>query len=263
MYYGCKKEVEDKRDYKAYVCSTKPDIFPEKYEITIPEVKDQGIVNSCVAHALASFLEEAYKDDKTQFSAGFIYGYRPLGYSQDQGMYPREALKTLLKVGDVPRDKFNHNKEMPEIKDLVNENFNSLKVLADVYRIYSYARIYTQKEIKNLLFNDIPVPISIPVYNNLKYDKNTFIVQKPCGMCEGYHMILLVGWNENGFILQNSWGKDWGNNGRAILPYDYPIDSAWAISTEENNVYTYTTLWQKIYSFLIKMINRFKIYFHI
>lgn len=258
MYYGCKKEIEDKRDYKAYVCSTKPDIFPEKYEISIPTVKDQGIVNSCVAHSLASFLEETYKDSNTQFSTGFIYGYRPIGYSQDEGMYPREAIKTLLKVGDVPKDKFNHNKEMPEIKKLVEDNFDSLKLLADIYKIHSYARIYTNNEIKKLLYNDITVPISIPIYNNMQYDKDTFIVQGPCGKCDGYHMILLVGWNEKGFILQNSWGKDWGNNGRAILPYGYPIDSAWAISTEENSVYTYTTLWQKVYTLLIKVINRLK-----
>ena len=71
-------------------------------------------------------------------------------------------------------------------------------------------------------------------------------------------MILLVGWNKDGYIFQNSWGKMWGKNGRAILPFDYPIDSAWAISTDENDVYTYTTVWQKIYSFIIKVINRLK-----
>lgn len=258
MYYGCKKEIEDKRDYKAYVCSTKPDIFPEKYEISIPTVKDQGIVNSCVAHTLASFLEETYKDNNTQFSTGFIYGYRPVGYSQEQGMFPRQAIKTLLKVGDVPKDKFDHNKEMPEIKKLVDENFNNLKELADVYKIYSYARIYTQSEIKKILYNDVTVPISVPVYNSLQYDKNTFVIQEPSGKCEGYHMMLLVGWNERGYIVQNSWGLYWGDNGRAILPYDYPIDTAWAIATDENNVFTYTTLWQKIYTILIKVINRLK-----
>ena len=262
MYYGCKKEIKDKRDYKSYVCSIKPDILPDSYEITIPTVKDQGIVNSCVAHAVASFLEETYKDSNTQFSTGFVYGYRPTGYSQEEGMYPREAMKTLLKVGNVPKDKFDHNKEMPEIKRLVDENFNNLKELADIYKINSYARIYTQSEIKKLLYNDITVPISIPIYNDLAYNKNTYLIKEPTGNCEGYHMILLVGWNDKGYILQNSWGKDWGNNGRAILPYDYPIDSAWAIDTDDNYVYTYTTIWQKLYAFIIRMINRLKNLFH-
>lgn len=258
MYYGCKKELEDKRDYKAYICSSKPYDLPDSYEITVPNIKDQGIVNSCVAHSLASFLEETYKDFNIQFSTGFIYGYRPIGYSQDEGMYPREAMKTLLNIGNVPKENFSHNKEMPEIKKLVDSNFNKLKYLAKKYKIHSYARIYTNNEIKRILYNDVTVPISIPIYNNMQYDKSSFIVKEPLGKCEGYHMILLVGWNEKGFILQNSWGKDWGDNGKAILPYNYPIDSAWAIATDENSIYTYTTIWQKIYTILSKVINRLK-----
>jgi hypothetical protein len=44
--------------------------------------------------------------------------------------------------------------------------------------------------------------------------------------------------------------------GRATLPYDYEIDTAWAISTEDNAVITYQTIWQKIYSLIIKIINK-------
>ena len=258
MYYCCEKEVVDKRDYRMYVAATKASVYPDRYEITIPTVKDQGIVNSCVAHTLASFLEETHKDDNILFSTGFIYGYRPLGYSQTQGMYPRQAISTLLKIGDVPKAEFDHNKELPEIKELVDNNLAKLKPIAEQYKIHSYARIYTENEIKKLLINDITVPISIPVYNNLAYDKNTFIINNPIGDCNGYHMILIVGWNEDGYIIQNSWGKDWADNGRAILPYDYPIDTAWAIATEDNNVYTYTTIWQKIYAFILKLITLIK-----
>lgn len=253
MYYGCKKEIRDRRDYKAYVCSFKPDILPDEYEINIPIVKDQGIVNSCVAHTLASFLEETYKNNNIQFSTGFIYGYRPAGYSQDQGMFPRQAIKTLLKVGDVPKDKFDHNKEMPEIKKLVDENLDDLKSVADTYKIYSYARIYTKNEILKILYNDVTVPISIPVYNNLRLNDQNIILNDQTNF-DGYHMVLIVGWNKDGYIIQNSWGRDWGNNGRAILPYDYPIDSAWAIATDDNDVFTYTTIWQKIYGIFYKIL---------
>lgn len=257
MYYGCKKEIIDKRDYKMKVCTThKIPYYPEKYEIKMPKVKDQGIVNSCVAHSLSTFLEESYIDENKTFSTGFIYGYRPLGYSQEEGMYPREAIKTLYKIGDVEEDKFSHNKEIPEIKKLVEANIETLKPLADDYKIKSYARIYTIDEIKKCLYNNCPVPISIPVKNNLRVDKNNIIQNK--GNIEGYHMVILYGWNDKGFLLQNSWGKDWGIDGRAILPYDYEIDSAWAISTENNNIDTYQTILQQIYRFILKIINLFK-----
>ena len=255
MYYGCKKEIDDKRDYKSYIYSAKSTTLPEKYKITMPEVKDQSIVNSCVAHSLATFLEETYKQENIKFSTGFIYGYRPDDYDQGDGMYPREALKTLLKIGDVPKENFDYNKEMPEIKQLVNSKLELLKTIAEEYKIQSYSRIYTESEIKKCIYNDIAVPISIPIYNDMKFN-DKFIINKPSGKCVGYHAIIIYGYNEDGWLIQNSWGKEWADGGRAILPYDYPIDTAWAIDTVDNNVITYTTVWQKLYVFILKLITK-------
>ena len=258
MYYGCKKEIEDKRDYKSYICNAKQTSFPIEYEINMPNVKDQSIVNSCVAYCLATFLEETHKNENIEFSTGFIYGYRPIGYNQGEGMYPRQALKTLLKIGDVPRSKFDHNKEMPEIKELVDKSLVDLVDLASNYKINSYSRIHTIQEIKKCIFNDIPVPISIPVYNDLAYNPISYIVKMPVGHNDGYHALIIYGYNENGWLIQNSWGKGWANQGRAILPYDYPIDSAWAIDTNDNNLLTYQTFWQKIRNFITNILNIFK-----
>jgi hypothetical protein len=36
----------------------------------------------------------------------------------------------------------------------------------------------------------------------------------------GGHAFALVGYNERGFVVQNSWGTDWGASGFAVLPYD-------------------------------------------
>ena len=35
----------------------------------------------------------------------------------------------------------------------------------------------------------------------------------------GGHAFALVGYNERGFVVQNSWGPDWGSKGFALLPY--------------------------------------------
>lgn len=37
---------------------------------------------------------------------------------------------------------------------------------------------------------------------------------------DGGHAFALVGFNEDGFVVQNSWGKSWGHNGFAVLAYD-------------------------------------------
>lgn len=47
----------------------------------------------------------------------------------------------------------------------------------------------------------------------------------------GGHAFALVGYNERGFVVQNSWGPDWGAAGFAVLPYDDWIvnaTDAWA-----------------------------------
>ena len=50
---------------------------------------------------------------------------------------------------------------------------------------------------------------------------------------EGGHAFALVGYNELGFVVQNSWGPEWGAHGLAILPYEEWVahgDDAWAVA---------------------------------
>lgn len=45
------------------------------------------------------------------------------------------------------------------------------------------------------------------------------IPNQPAGPEDGGHAIAIVGYNEDGFLLQNSWDEDWGTHGYAILTY--------------------------------------------
>ncbi len=63
---------------------------------------------------------------------------------------------------------------------------------------------------------------SLPV---MKYDEATKLT--------GAHSFALVGYNEFGFVVQNSWGTDWGASGFAILTYGDWVDNgtdAWVCS---------------------------------
>ena len=49
----------------------------------------------------------------------------------------------------------------------------------------------------------------------------------------GGHAFALVGYNERGFVVQNSWGTDWGASGFAILSYEDWVTNgtdAWAVA---------------------------------
>jgi hypothetical protein len=40
------------------------------------------------------------------------------------------------------------------------------------------------------------------------------------GRADGGHAVAIVGYTEDGFIVQNSWGRQWGLDGFALLPYE-------------------------------------------
>jgi len=42
----------------------------------------------------------------------------------------------------------------------------------------------------------------------------------------GGHAFALIGYNSDGFVVQNSWGADWGWHGFAILPYDDWVENS-------------------------------------
>jgi hypothetical protein len=56
-------------------------------------------------------------------------------------------------------------------------------------------------------------------------------VIEPGGTIDGGHAFALVGYTRDGFIVQNSWGEDWGTRGFALLTYEDWIrngNDAWA-----------------------------------
>jgi C1A family cysteine protease len=44
--------------------------------------------------------------------------------------------------------------------------------------------------------------------------------------------MVIYGWDERGWKFQNSWGRKWGNEGCATLPYSHPIREAYCLIDE-------------------------------
>ena len=61
-----------------------------------------------------------------------------------------------------------------------------------------------------------------------KGERQLHVIQRPVdARSAGGHAFALVGYNEVGFLVQNSWGTGWGKDGFATLPYEDWFDSAY------------------------------------
>jgi C1A family cysteine protease len=63
-----------------------------------------------------------------------------------------------------------------------------------------------------------PGPVSVSIGKGKNKLKLPVISRR--GRADAGHAIVLVGYTQQGFIIQNSWGKGWGAKGFALLPYE-------------------------------------------
>lgn len=227
---GCMPSPLDVRDYtRDQVCLTTYPI-PKTYRISGMKILNQGSVGSCVAHACATAL--GYGELKTSptahdYSRGFIYGNRRATDHQGEGMYVRQALKQLNHCGDCEYKDFPYNEVYPKVKARIEADKDNLLKKAEPYKVVNYFRCYTDEDVKLALLNQGAVVISIPVYDSFAADCP---IPAADDKYRGGHAMCVVGWDETGWIIQNSWSALWGNKGCLHLPYKYPINEFWGIT---------------------------------
>ena len=228
---GALLSLPDIRDYE--IVTTAECDFPEEFELTMPSVKSQGSVGSCVAHALATVMEFYNKKqhhEDIDMSVGYIYGNRENSSHKGQGMKVRDALKAITAGGNVPYTDFPFNEEVPEIIEKFEREKSNLESKAYPFRITSYVRTYNEEQIKTALYHGYPVIFTMRWYDDIKL-KNGVVVTTQDSFTSS-HCMVIYGWDQNGWKIQNSWGILWGNAGRAILPYDIVLFDAYSIIDE-------------------------------
>lgn len=224
----------DVRDYKAVYTAGAVE-FPDSFELKMLRIKSQGKVGSCVAHSLSSVIEyynNKQNGDSTEMSVGYIYGNRTTSNHKGYGMIMRDALEAVRLYGDVYKDSYEviDNIEIPEAIELFEKNKERLYEEGYTHRISQYCKVNTVSAIKASLMAGNPVLIAMNWYSDMKV-VNGILTTKFSGN-EGGHCMILYGWNEIGWKIQNSWGKDWGEKGTAIIPYNMKIAESWTVTDD-------------------------------
>lgn len=192
----------DERDYE-YAAPAKTEDLPHSYnwaKYTDIKVKDQGNLATCVPHSLSTVMETQMLTGE-QVDILDIYNRRP--DKTVDGMNIRDVFKIVKKDG------------------YIDKNTGDRKYINELTK---YFRLRNEFQIKWSLVANGPCIMAFYVRSfEPEFWKG--------GENQGGHAVTCVGYDEEGFIIQNSWGPSWGYSGYCKLPYSdlkYLVE-AWGI----------------------------------
>lgn len=201
-----------------------------------PAVGDQGKQGSCVAWSSAygarTILESArtgQDPNGLRFSPAFLYNQ--IGLDGCQGSYIIRAMEFMTKRGSVAYDKFPYSES-----DCSRQPDQSLMNEAQQFRMRGANRLtkgdrtdaLDLRAIKENLAQGAPVVIGMMVGGSYMQPMMGQDVWNPTSedrsqMGFGGHAQCVVGYDDakygGAFLIMNSWGPQWGNNGFAWVRY--------------------------------------------
>jgi len=229
---GWKRDAPDPRDLiyaprkKRGVSTTNIDL---RKSGLFPPIYNQGRTQSCIGASLAAVLEYGRRREKKRPdfdpSRLFIYYNTRViekDVEKDEGGELRNGMKSLTDYGSASEAlwPFDENKVLEKpIPSAYEEGMKSM--------IKKYMRIPTdQKKILNVLSHDMPIAFGLSCFENFDTAKTAEdgIIPMPTGSHKGDHAMVCVGFNGTHFIVRNSWGDSWGDNGYAYIPIDYMLN---------------------------------------
>lgn len=236
---GLIKDVYDPRDYR-YVPRLK--ILPQSVNLICGPVKDQGNEGSCAPHAVTSHMEAIELgfdyDNQLILSPQFLYyHYREMlaDVNEDGGCMLRMLFKLVAKDGVCRERLWPYSK--PWNRKPVHECYTD----AENHQILQYLSLSTVTDMISCIASGYGFVGGIPVYESFDNLSDAGVVPNPerGEKLEGYHAIYFHGYNQRDqtIYFQNSWSKDWGQNGHAKLSFAYMSlgSDYWTVRTMEDN----------------------------
>ena len=216
-----------------------PDIIakPVKYDLRLLtgpiEIYNQGGLGSCTANAIAG----AYKimsiikyRKSTAISRLFVYYNERKIINQinvDSGAFIKDGFTSMQTQGACLEMYWPYVESQFAVQPTPYCYNEAKKHQSSVYNSQLDPRTMVQS-IKQCLMLNLPVVIGIMVYESFESNQTaqTGLVPYPNVQTEkllGGHALCCVGYDDtlNHFVVLNSWGNTWGDQGYCYIPYAY------------------------------------------
>jgi hypothetical protein len=230
---------------------------------------------SCVAQSIARIMDYAnhYEGDPRKTSARYGFAYCKLmdGMPTLFGTFFTTGLDIAIKQGFAQVESWADTSDLA-YPEYIKVPTKPADISAEPFKVQGYVRFNTEQEIKDYLMKyKLPVLIGINS-NNTGWGRtvvknNGYVLKEPTGTRLG-HAVACVGWNETGWVFENSWGASWGDQGRATVPYNYSglqasyfgvydLPNGWKeINTNYNNSMNYLETNAIVFSLYRKFLGR-------
>jgi hypothetical protein len=229
-------DVFDKRDLeyrpRLELLPNCVDARPEAHSVLTQEG------NSCTGHAVAAMINTVLSKTPEPIRASPYMLYRmarrydEFEGDEDEGSSLRGALKGWYYHGVLPvQDWPSLEVDLDLDLDLDLARKARRHPLGAFYRVNAFRIDDMQSAINELhavaasalIHNGWMDPVRIAQENGTEYSR---IDRPPLFRHLGGHAFSIVGYNDIGFLVQNSWGENWGKSGFATLPYEDWLESA-------------------------------------
>jgi Cysteine protease len=228
--YGWTPDRPDQRDRLYASIAAPPAKLPAAVDLRsgCSAVENQGTLGSCTANALVGnleFLEKKAGLPATDLSRLFIYyNERALEGTpeEDSGAMLRDGVSSLVHLGVCTEQAWPYVITQFAAKPPAACYQEGLD-----HQITSYNRILTLQEMRMCLAEGFPFVFGFTVYESFESPEvaktGTLNLPKPKEKTLGGHAVMAVGYNDAAkrFLVRNSWGNDWGQEGYFTMPYAY------------------------------------------
>ena len=233
--YGWRRDLCDLRDVK-YIAKTYDNTQYYDMRSYCPAIYNQGNLGSCTANSIAFLYEfdEMKQKEASIFTPSRLFIYynernmeHTTGY--DSGASIRDGIKSINTIGVCPENMWKY--DISKFTDKPTENCYTE---AKNHRSVQYSNVTQQKDhILSALSEGNVIAFGFTVFESFEKgsvkDGGIMTMPKDTEKSLGGHAVAIVGnINIEGtdyFIVRNSWGTEWGDNGYFYMPYDFALNS--------------------------------------